>query len=149
MSIEWKLVKDSWTGEPIGAVGFIDNRIAVITAFHDDKDLNQDGRVSLSERFLSMFSMRGRAVAKVANHAYADPDILMRDPTLYNLRGRLTAQFAAGLVAEGVYKAYFSRSISALSGAAAKRLTGNVVKAFVIRKGMEKAVEDAYVHLVH
>lgn len=144
MSIDWKIVRNSWTNKPIGAVGFIGNELAVITAFYEDKDANQDGSVGIGERVFSMFSMKGRAVAEVASHAYADPDILMRDPSLYNLRGKLLVNFASGLVKEGIYKAWFSVSVGRAAGAIAGLVTQNAVKSFVIKKGLEKAVEAAY-----
>ncbi len=144
MPIEWMIVKNSWTKKPIGAVGFVGDRLAVITAFFEDKDADQDGKVSLGERVFAFGSMKGRAVAEVANHAYADPNILMRDASLYGLRGQLTVQFAAGLLAEGIYKAYFSMGIGKVAGALAGMITSNAVKSFVIKKGLEKAVEKAY-----
>ncbi len=144
MAIDWNVVRHSTTRKPIGALGFIDDKIAVITAFFEDKDWDNDGRVDKKERFLSMFTMKHRALAEVANQAYADPDILIRDPYIYNLRGQLTVQFASGLILEGIYKVYFSASISRAAGAAAGLITQNAVKSFLIKKGMEKAVETAY-----
>jgi hypothetical protein len=142
--MDWMLVKDSWTNKPIGAVGFVGNSLAVIVAFYADKDADKDGKVEFHEKLFSFGSMKGKAVAEVANHAYADPDILMRDPSLYNLRGQLTVQFASGLLIEGVYKAYFARSVSKLAGVLAGAATTNVVQSFVVKKGLEKAVEKAY-----
>ncbi|KJS19612.1 MAG: hypothetical protein VR78_03065 [Hoeflea sp. BRH_c9] len=144
MSIDWMIVKDSYTAKPIGAVGFIDDKIAVITAFFDDLDANKDGTVQFYERASSLFSRSGGAVAEVASHAYADPDILMRDPSLYNLRGKLLVQFATGLLAEGVYTAYFSRAIGMAAGAIGNQISQNAVKSFVIKKGMETAVKAAF-----
>ena len=144
ISIDWMLDRNGWTKKTIGALGFIGDDLSVITAFYDDKDSDSDGKLSLSEKYLSLFTMKGRALAEVANHAYADPDILMRDPSLYKLRGQLTVAFASGLVAEGIYKAWFSYSIGRLGGAVAGTLTQNAVKSFVIKKGFEKAVEKAY-----
>lgn len=144
MPIEWMLVKNSWTKKPIGAVGFVDGKLAVITAFFEDKDADQDGKVSLGEKVFAFGNMKGKAIAEVANHAYADPDILMRDASLYNLRGQLTVQFAAGLLAEGIYKTYFSMGVGKVAGALAGALASNAVKSFVIKKGLEKAVEKAY-----
>jgi hypothetical protein len=144
VSIEWIIVKNSWTKKPIGAIGYIGSDLAVITAFYEDKDANKDGKVGLSERLFSFGSMKGAALAEVANHAYADPQVLMRDPAIYRLRGQLTVQFAAGLVSEGVYRVYFARGIGQLAGAIAGAATSNLVKSFVIKKGLEKAVEKAY-----
>lgn len=144
MAIEWVIVKDSWNRKPIGALGYIDGKVAVVTAFFEDKDANKDGKVGLGERIFSFGGMQGRAVAEVVNQAYADPDILMRDPGITHLRGQLTVQFAAGLLVEGIYKAWFSVGIGRVAGALAGAITSNAVKAFVVKKGMEKAVEAAY-----
>lgn len=144
MAIDWVIVKDSWNHKPIGALGYLDGKVAIVTAFYEDKDANKDGKVSLPERVFSFGPMKGRAVAEVVNQAYADPDILMRDPSITQLRGQLTVQFAAGLLVEGVYKAWFSVGIGRVAGALAGAITTNAVKAFVVKKGMEKAVEQAY-----
>lgn len=142
--MDWKIVKNSWTQKPIGAVGFVGNEVALLASFYEDKDFNEDGNVDLSERFLMMFSMRGRAAASVATHAYADPEILMRDPSFGQMRGRAVTNFAAGLVAEGVYKVYFSRGVASAAGAVANQITQNAVKSFRIKKGLEAAVKRAY-----
>ncbi|MGL4237986.1 hypothetical protein [Tabrizicola sp.] len=144
MAIEWMIVKNSWTKKPIGAVGFVDGKLAIVTAFFEDKDADQDGKVSLGEKVFSFGNMKGRAVAEVANHAYADRDIMMRDASIYQLRGQLTVQFAAGLLAEGIYKAYFSMGVGKVAGAIAGAIAKDAVKSFVIKKGLEKAVEKAY-----
>ena len=142
--MDWKIVKNSWNNKPIGAVGFIGNEVAVIASFHEDKDFNEDGKIDLTEKFLMMFSMKGRAVASVATHAYADPDILMRDPTFGAMRGQALTSFAAGLLAEGIYKVYFSRAVSAAAGAVAGQITQNAVKAFIVKKALASAVKKAY-----
>lgn len=144
MAIDWKIVNDSWNGKPIGAVGFIGDEIVTIIAFFEDKDADEDGKVEVHERIFSMFTMQGRAVAKVASHAYADPDILMRDPSIGHWRGKLLTQFASGLLAEGIYKAWFAIGVGQASGAIAQSITANAIKSFVIKKGLEKAVEAAY-----
>jgi len=144
VALDWKIVKNSWTHKPIGALGFIGDEIAVVVAFYDDKDANQDGKVSLPERFFLKFSMQGRALAEVVNHAYADPEIAMRDPSIYRHRGELTVKFASGLVAEGIYKAWFAPGIRRAAGAIAGQITQNMISYFVIKKGLEKAVEASY-----
>ena len=149
MAIDWKIVRHSRSREPIGALGFIGDEIAVVTAFFEDKDWNRDGRIDLKERFLSPFTMKGKALAEVASQAYADPDILVRDPSIQRWRGQLLVQFANGMLAEGVYKAYFSMAIGKAAGAVAGAMTQHAVKAFVVKKGLEKAVQEAYRHSVH
>jgi hypothetical protein len=142
--MEWKIVRNSWTNKPIGAVGFVGDEVAVIASFYEDKDFNEDGEIDLKEKFLMMFSMKGRAIASVATHAYADPDILIRDPSFGAMRGEALTTFAAGLVAEGVYKVYFSRAVGTAAGAVAGQITQNAVKAFIIKKTLASAVKKAY-----
>ena len=142
--MDWVIVKDTWNHKPIGAVGFVGDEVAVVTAFYHDKDANEDGKVSFKEKIFSFGPMGGRAVTKVANHAYANPDILMRDPSFGQLRGRITTKFATGLLAEGVYRVYFSQAIGRVSGAVASQFASGAVQSFVIKKGLETAVKKAY-----
>jgi hypothetical protein len=137
MAMDWIIVKDRDLRTPIGAVGFVGDEIAVVTAFYEDKDWNHDGKVDLSERFLSFFGLKGKALAEVASRAYEDPDIAVRDPSIRQWQGRLLTTFAAGMIIEGAYKTYMAFAI-------AGQITQNAIKAFVIKKGMEKAVETAY-----
>ena len=141
--MEWMIVNDSWTKQPIGALGYIDNQIAVVSAFYADKDGNRDGKISWGEKF-SLFSLKGKAITEVLSQACADPEILMRDPGLYELRGKATVEFARGMIQEGVYKVYFSSEVSMAAGAIAAQLATSAVAQFVIKKGMEEAVQKAY-----
>ena len=143
MAVDWVTVK-SRSNKPIGMIGFIGDRIAVVAAFFEDKDWNHDGAVDVKERFLSLFSLKGKAVTEVVNRAYDDPTIMMRDPSIYRLRGQMTAEFTAGMAKEGVYKAWLSMHVGRAAGALASTLGTNAVKSFVIKKGMEKAVEATY-----
>lgn len=144
MAIEWKIVHDSWTKKPIGAVGFIGDDIAVIAAFYADKDHDKDGKVGLKEHLSSFFSLKNKAIAEVATHAYADPSIAIRDPSIYNLRGKLVSQFGAGMVGEAAFKIYLSTAIKVGVGRLAAELGAGAVKSFVIKNGLEKAVEAVY-----
>jgi len=45
---------------------------------------------------------------------------------------------------EGAYKAWFSVGVSQAAGAVAGAITQNAIKSFVIKKGMEMAVKEAY-----
>lgn len=143
--MDWMIVKHSWTSKVIGAVGFLDNQIVAVVAFYDDKDADHDGKVSLGERAGSiLFSMRGRAAAEVISQAYADPAIAERDPGINEMRGRLLTAFASGLLVEGAYQAWFAFGISKAAGAIAETITTSAIKSFFIKKGMEKAVKEAY-----
>ena len=100
MAIEWIVVRDRNAGKPIGAIGFIGDEIALVTAFYDDKDWDHSGTVELSEKVFSIFSLRGKALTEVACRAYEDPDIAMRDPSLGEWRANLLTKFANGMIIE-------------------------------------------------
>lgn len=143
--IEWVIV-DRFS-RPIGALGFIDNKVAIIASFHDDRDGNRDGRVSLGENVVSRLSpigMKGKAVAEVAMQARGDPSVAERDPEFRQVSAQIFVNFAANMVADGIYAAYFARGVRGASGAVAKGITDSTIKQFVIRKGMETAVKRAY-----
>lgn len=144
--ISWVVVKGT-KGRPVGALGFVrqsdgSERAAIIAPFLDDRDGNEDGAVSFGERAASMlaFGMKGRAINIVAREAYADPDILERDPTFGQLRGSVLTAFAYNLVLDGIYLAYLKFPISQAAGA--------VVKNFFVRKGFEMAVKKSLDHLL-
>jgi hypothetical protein len=143
--MDWQIVRHSQSRKSIGAVGFIGDKIAIIAAFYEDKDHNHDGQVQMKERFVfPLFSFKGKAVAEVAQHAFADPDIFMRDPSIYNIRGKALSQFGASMTKEAVYKIYFSTMIKVGVGRLVAELGTNTVKAFIIKNGLDKAVEAAY-----
>lgn len=142
--MDWMIVKHSYKHNPIGALGYIDNKIAVVSTFYDDKDLDNDGEISLAERFFSLFSMRGRALAEVLSQAKADPDIFMRDPSLQQLQGEAIVNFASGMIMEGIYISYFKMGVSQASSAVAGSLVSGTATRFVVRKGMEATVKRAY-----
>lgn len=144
--IDWHIVT-SHGGKEIGALGFIGNKVAVITAFYDDRDGNKDGRVSWGEwaaAKLSPISVKGVAVTEVAMAARYDMEVLRRDSSFHREAAQMFVNFAAGLVADGIYAAYFSRGVAGIAKPIAGRITSNIVKQFVIRKGMEKSVKALY-----
>lgn len=144
--IKWHVIRSS-SGKEIGAVGFIGNKVAVVTAFYEDLDANQDGKVGWGEWLAAKFSplsLDDKAVLEVALEARFDQEVLKRDPGFNEDAEQMFVQFAAGLVADGLYAAYFSRGVSALVTPIAGRITSNIVAKFVIRKGMEKAIKAGY-----
>ena len=144
-TLDWYVVKDS-NGKPLGALGFIDDSVAVITSFYDDRDANRDGRVSIPERVVSLISplgTKGMAVMEVAMAARFDMAVLERDPDFHNVAIHMWLNFSRNLVIDGAYAAWFSLGVKQAAGAIAKSLTGNVVKQFVIKKGMESSVKYA------
>ena len=143
--MEWKIVKHRRTEKKIGAIGFIENKIAVVATFYSDMDWNHDGRVSLKERFSGiLFGLEGKALVEVLTQAKEDPEMLMRDHSLTRLQGDAIVQFASGMIIDGFYTVYFKRGIGRACGAIAAGLASNTATRFVIKKGMEYAVKEAY-----
>lgn len=133
--------------EPIGAVGFLGNDAVAVVAFYDDRDGNKDGKVSWGEAIaaaLSPISVEGSAVTEVAMQARIETKILMRDPSFSQMAANMFANFARGLVLDGIYAVYFSRGVKMAGGGIARTITKNMVKEFVIKKGFEKAVKEAF-----
>jgi|SRR4051812_42121887 hypothetical protein len=143
--LEWYIVKGIGD-RPIGALGFLGNNVAVVTAFYDDRDGNKDGRVSIPERvaaFMSPLKIKGMSVVEVAMAARFDMEVNERDPDFYMDAINLWLKFAKGLVIDGVYTAWMGVSVNLATGAVAKELASGLVKQFVIKKGMETAVKTA------
>ena len=144
--MDWIVVR-KFRDQPIGAVGFVGSRAAVIAAFYDDADGDDDGSVSLVERAvytISPVNLRGRQVVAVAMAARLDTEILSRDAGFGAEAMQLYLNFARGLISDGLYAVYFARGIKGVSGQLAERVSSDLIKQFVIRKGMEKAVKAAY-----
>lgn len=145
-SEDWVVIRGN-TNREIGAIGFVDGKAAIIAAFYDDNDGNQDGTVSWGEYLAAKFSpisLKNRAVTEVAMAARLDFDVLERDPSFPDVAEQMFLNFARGLLIDGVYAAYFSRAVSGIAKPIAGRLANDMVRQFVIRKGMEKAVKAAY-----
>jgi hypothetical protein len=144
-SVEWVAIT-KFKPQPIGAVGFIDNKAVAIAAFYDDNDANQDGNVDVLEWAAGklLFNLNGKAVAEVAMQARIDEAVIFRDPSFGELAGKIFVNFAAGLVKQGVYKVYFARGVSMTGSALATVITSNMVKQIVIHKGFEVAAKKAF-----
>lgn len=131
----------------IGAIGFIDNQAAVVVAFYDDYDGNQDGKVGWLEwgvGKLSLVNVKNSAVTEVAMAARYDQRVLRKDPKFQQEAAAMFLDFAQGLVADGLYSSYFSSRVSALIKPIAGRITSNVVAQYVIAKHMHKQVRKVY-----
>jgi len=151
VQLEWVPIRSAFTNRVIGAIGFVGDRAAVAVSFYEDADWNQDGKLSKIERYGkyipvagNLFFKKGRAVTEVVMAARGDPDVMLRDPSYSREAVKQFQDFATGLIFTGLYEVYFSRAVSGLAGGAAGAITDNVVKGYVIRKGMEKLVQDAY-----
>ncbi|MDD7972870.1 hypothetical protein [Roseinatronobacter alkalisoli] len=148
-TISWHVVtgRTARGTEPIGAVGFIGNNAVIVISFFDDYDGNKDGRVSWGEwaaAKLSPLSLKNKSVVEVAMAGRYDVGILSRDPSFNQMAMQMFQNFASGLIADGIYAAYFARGVRMGAGAAAVMITNSKVKQFVIRKGFEKAVKEAF-----
>lgn len=145
-SFEWVLIK-KFKPEPIGAIGFIDNKAVAVVAFFDDLDGNKDGKVSLGERVagvISPVSLEGVAIAEVARQASVDMNVLQRDAGFAQVGTQIFLNFARGLVLDGIYTVYFSRGVKMAGAGMAKTVTSNAIKSLVIRKGFEKSAREAF-----
>jgi hypothetical protein len=144
-AIDWVVIEKF--GRKIGAIGFIGDTASVVVAFYDDRDGDKNGKVSFGEwaaNLVSPVKIKGAAVVEVAMQARVEPDVILRDPAFQIMAANLFTTFAAGLVKEGIYTAYFSFAVSSLAGSVAGRLASNMVASYAIKKGMEKAVKAAY-----
>lgn len=144
--LEWIPIK-KFGNEPIGAIGFLGGKAVAVVSFYDDADGNQDGKVSWGERIaftLSPVSMKGMAVVEVAMQARVNLEVLSRDASFATMANNLFLNFAKGLVRDGIYAVYFSRGVKTVGKSVAVNITSNMVKQFVIRKGFEKAVKEAF-----
>lgn len=146
MALSWVVIKD-FTNKEIGAIGFIGNKAAVVASFYADADGNMDGTVSTTELIVSKISpigVGGIGVTRVAMAARHEMDVVLRDPNFNEMAMNIFSKFATGLVADGVYTVYFSRGVSSVAKGIAGRAATGMVKQFAIKKGMEKAVKEAY-----
>lgn len=148
-TISWFVVKGSTAKgtEPIGAVGFLGNDAVIVISFFDDLDGNKDGKVSWGEWAagkISPISLKNKSVVEVAMAARYEVDIIMRDPGFNQMAAQMFQNFAAGMIADGIFAAYFARGVKMGGGAAAVMVTSSKVKQFVIKKGFEKAVKAAF-----
>ncbi|SOC10528.1 hypothetical protein SAMN05877809_105138 [Rhodobacter sp. JA431] len=145
-NIEWVLIK-KFGPEPIGAVGFIGDKVVTVIGFYDDRDGNQDGKVSAAEWLaskLSPISVEGRSVAEVAMQARIEPDVIMRDSSFPQMAAQIYLNFARGLLLDGIYAVYFARGVKMVGSGIAKMVTSGMIKEYVVRKGFEKAVREAF-----
>ena len=143
--VDWVIIREG--GKPIGALGLIDDTVAIIQPFFDDRDANQDGDVSIGERItfiMSPVSVRGMAAAHVAMVGRLDERVYLRDPDFDRAAKAMWLSFASGLVAQAAFVAWVQYSLQRATGALAPMLTSNVAGQYVIRKGMESAVKKAW-----
>lgn len=134
-------------GKAIGAVGFIDDRAAVIVAFFDDLDVNMDGEVDWLEWTTGKISpvhLDGKALTEVAMTARVMPAIVTRDGGFDAWAQETFLRFAGGLVVDAAYAAWLSHGVRALSGGIAGLIGGGLVREYLIRKSMEVSLHHLY-----
>ena len=145
-TIDWYVVKPEGYTKALGALGFVDDKVVIITSFYDDRDANRDGSISIPERvvfFISPIGLSGTAVVEVAMAARFDMEVLERDPEFHSVAINLWLNFAHGMVKDGMYAAWIGVHVNMGAGLVAKRLASGLVKQFVIKKGMEVVVKKA------
>jgi hypothetical protein len=143
-SLAWFPIKKAYDTKIIGAAAYQGDTLIVVTAFYGDKDMDDDGKLGIYER-LNPFGMQGRAMMACFTGLKSSPDLWMKDPNAVNQGwARSFVGLGTGLIADGIYIVYFNRAIGSMSGMAASGFTTNPVKSFVIKKGMEKVVKEAY-----
>jgi hypothetical protein len=101
-------------------------------------------RKNRSRRVVSCLRVKNSAVTEVAMAARYDLRVLKKDPSFAQEAGEMFLELAAGLVANGLYSAYFSRRVSSLIKPIAGRITSNTVAQYVISKKMNKEVKKLY-----
>lgn len=145
-NVEWIVIK-RFDAKQIGAIGFVNGEAAMIVAFYDDRDGDQDGKVSWGEAIaakLSPVSLEGRAVVEVAMAARTNLDVVQRDASFAQDAVKMWLNFAVRLTLDGIYAIYFARGVKMTGNGIAKVVTKNAVKGFAVRKGFEKAVKEAF-----
>lgn len=143
--VEWVEVRDGT--QAIGAVGFLGNEAVIIASYFEGNDFNRDGSVSVGEWLLAKASPVGlerNNINLVAQTAKYQDSVLMRDAGFANWANQMFLDFARQMVRDGIYSAYFRIPVARGAGALASALTRSKVKEFVIKKGVESAVEQAF-----
>mgnify|MGYP006431778927 CR=1 FL=1 len=141
--VSWIVIEQN--KKEIGAVGFIDEKAAIVTAFYDSLDQDKNGTVSWGEWIFYASTVPSTyAVYNVASKASTDFRVLKRDASFRRMWRRVFFEHATHTWQKAVYATYFSRSIKLATKALARRATRNIVKQYAIRKGMEQAVKNAF-----
>lgn len=124
----------------IGAMGLLNNKIAVIVTFFDDLDANHDGSVSNTE-YIFGWGQRGIQAALVAKAAPLNKELLKRCPEdIMIVQKETFALFARELMLDAAFKVYFMRGVGAAGGVLANAITTSLVKNIVVRKAFSIAV---------
>jgi hypothetical protein len=146
-TIDWYVVRDRYRNNtPIGVLGFLDDEVVIIHAFHDDRDLNKDGKVSVAEfafRFVNFTHAKGKAVADVATAAMWDENVYLRDASFQSMAMKEFLKVTRTAVLNGAMTAWLGLSMKMAAGAVAAQVGSGMVGSFVIKKGMETAVKTA------
>lgn len=146
--ITWVVIADAIDKtKPIGAVGFIGGKAAVVVSFYEDYDANRDGSVGWGEWLaatLAPVDVTGRYSVEVAQIAKTNFEVLRRDGSFKTVAEKMLLNFAVGLVADGVYATYIARGVTFGASGLASKVTSSSIKHLMVRKGMEAAVKKAF-----
>lgn len=143
--VEWVEVRDG--AQAIGAVGFLGNEAVIIASYFEAADGNLDGQVSVGEWLtfkLSPIGLEKVNLNRVAQAAKYQEAILMRDANFHIWANQMFLNFASQMVRDGIYASYFRIPVARGAGALASALTRSKVKEFLVKKGLESAVEQAF-----
>lgn len=155
-ALDWVMIQSNTADTYIGAIGFLldesgDEKASVIVAFFDDYDANEDGKLSVGERVMKLaspISMSGRVATEVAMQARFNEEVLSRDPDFGSLAAKTLTNFASSMILDGVYASYLKFPVASTAKAIAGNITQQVIKGYLIRKGMEAAVKKAFKELL-
>ncbi|QND53260.1 hypothetical protein HB779_16185 [Phyllobacterium sp. 628] len=142
--IEWIIVRN-YRQKPLGAVGFIGGKFVTAAAFYDDKDLNEDGSVSIVERVQTMIaSQKYRSLATVVTNAALMADEIPDLDPIIELDVTMTKRYFGAAVLDGMYAVYLSPGVGSIAKAVAGNLVAGAVKQYLVTKGMEAAVKQYF-----
>ena len=142
--IDWMFVP-GLAGQNIGAIGFINNRIAVISAFFEEG--KKDGTLFWFDWSLEKnwpICCESHAVLEVAFSASVMPEVIRRDGSFYKWSQHYFTNFAGKINTEATLVSFFSIEIKKLNEEASAIIGGGLVREYIIRPGMEAAVHRCY-----
>jgi hypothetical protein len=133
------------TNVPIGAVAVHGNSVPIVVAYFDDLDGNRDGRVSMGEKVAGFLAkgvglggaLSGSGVLAVVMAARHEPDIVVDTDFISGVFSQTYSEWSRRTILDAAYGVYFKPLMGLAAGQIAGNLTGNAIKAFAIKKGME------------
>lgn len=152
--IEWILVSDRFGNKKIGCVGFIGDDPIAVLGFYDDYDANKDGTVSSLEWLAGKVfpvSLNGTNTLEVLARAREQATLMIasgaspeRAANVSRMFARSFSSIGIGMVLDGVFRAYIAPGISMSGQAIGQHIGANMIKTFLIKKGMEATAKAAF-----